>query len=193
MEPKECRPSLSDILADEELALLLRNFMKQNQCVENLKFWIEVVHFRETKMDQTERLERANDIYAKYLHDKAECLINVDHSLKQDVSVALQDSEPLSPDLYLQMELQIYGLMEFDIYRKFIASQAFKNWCKSLTFFNTHSFTADNATPKRKKAFLGLFSSGRKKKNGSFSNERSDSVLQLQNHVKNHKKVEAKE
>eukprot|EP01122_Echinamoeba_exundans_P006595 TRINITY_DN1887_c0_g1_i2.p1 TRINITY_DN1887_c0_g1~~TRINITY_DN1887_c0_g1_i2.p1 ORF type:complete len:247 (+),score=41.37 TRINITY_DN1887_c0_g1_i2:106-846(+) len=233
--------SLAEVLADEDLALLFRDFLHHLHSAENLAFWLEIEEFKLIERS-AERRERAEQICTKYLdsrcdapvrfsflqtnfsemnpfheyngipvidvfrnwsfgavfyfgsarnknffiHVPSRVQVNVDAVLKDSVREQIESGGKIRADIFDEMQDFIYGMMEFDSFRKFLASDQYKKWQ-----------SAEGAKkPKKTGLFSRLMGAPRRKKSGSVGPAdgppagpvRTDSLLMLQNHIKNNKK-----
>eukprot|EP01122_Echinamoeba_exundans_P006594 TRINITY_DN1887_c0_g1_i1.p1 TRINITY_DN1887_c0_g1~~TRINITY_DN1887_c0_g1_i1.p1 ORF type:complete len:191 (+),score=39.18 TRINITY_DN1887_c0_g1_i1:106-678(+) len=177
--------SLAEVLADEDLALLFRDFLHHLHSAENLAFWLEIEEFKLIERS-AERRERAEQICTKYLDSRCDAPVNVDAVLKDSVREQIESGGKIRADIFDEMQDFIYGMMEFDSFRKFLASDQYKKWQ-----------SAEGAKkPKKTGLFSRLMGAPRRKKSGSVGPAdgppagpvRTDSLLMLQNHIKNNKK-----
>jgi hypothetical protein len=178
-EKREAK-SLAEVLADDDLALLFRDFLHHLHSAENLAFWLEIEEFKLIERSN-ERRERAEQICTKYLDSRCDapvrysmiqsyfpwmnivlkrigipgksisrhrffwtafrdpeiifcrssnfffhvpsCVqVNVDAVLKDSVREQIESGGKIRPDIFDEMQDFIYGMMEFDSFRKFLAS-----------------------------------------------------------------------
>lgn len=123
-------PTIREILAEEELALLFREFLHQLKCAENLSFYVEVEEYK--RLDsQSDRSERAVKIWNKYLSNDSLTPINIDSKCRQRIQSDLETGELNTFDEASEF---VFSMLSFDCYRKFIASEIYNKWLS--TFFS---------------------------------------------------------
>lgn len=148
-------PSLREILDDIELTTAFKLFLNKLHSVENLSFWLEVEAFK--KMPPSKLQEYAQAIYQKYVSSISSDGLNVDSSLKDELSYALLSGN-IRNDLFDEMQDAVYILLELDSYRKFIQSDEFKKLMGMLDNIIPQYpliFNNKNSTKKRKRILLG--------------------------------------
>ena len=117
-------PTILEILADEDLAFLFREYLHQLQCAENLSFYVEVEDYKRIP-EASDRAERAERIWTKYLHSEAPTPLNVDSKVRQRISQLIPDA---SVDVFDEASEFAFSLLSFDCYRKFIGSETYQKW-----------------------------------------------------------------
>ncbi|KAG7484549.1 hypothetical protein MATL_G00050660, partial [Megalops atlanticus] len=99
-------------------------FLKSEVSAENILFWQACEKFRQIEADQKEELTReARSIYDSYLSHSASHAINIDDTARVNES----DLQSPTPDMFQRAQQQIFKLMKFDSYTRFIRSQLFQN------------------------------------------------------------------
>lgn len=106
-DPKESNAArLKVILDDPQLRSLFKDFLRANFCEENLDFWIDYSTLRRKCRSQTpampsqnqkDLLEDAYDIWSTYLAPGAQCELNVEHSLRQEMARLVQSMVQIIP------------------------------------------------------------------------------------------------
>ncbi|GFY46654.1 regulator of G-protein signaling loco [Trichonephila inaurata madagascariensis] len=97
-------------------------FLKKEFSQENITFWIACERYRQLK-DQTVMTQMAKEIYTKHLCIGAHEPVNVDSHARQ---VAQEGLDAPTPELFLPAQKQIFNLMKFDSYHRFLKSTMFK-------------------------------------------------------------------
>ncbi|XP_037036459.1 regulator of G-protein signaling loco isoform X2 [Bradysia coprophila] len=97
-------------------------FLKKEFSAENIYFWTSCERYR--YMDETERAREATQIFAKHLGVGAPEPVNVDSQARTTAQDNLQKAEC---DLFMQAQKQIFNLMKFDSYQRFIRSDLYKS------------------------------------------------------------------
>jgi hypothetical protein len=123
-------PTIQEILGDEDLAMLFREYLHQLQCAENLSFYIEAEDYKRIP-GEADRCERAERIWSKYLHSDASTPLNVDSKVRQRI----QQLIPNAPmDLFDEASEFAFSLLSFDCYRKFVGSETYQKWLSTSDF-----------------------------------------------------------
>lgn len=130
-------PTIRDILGDEDLALLFREFLHQLQCAENLSFYVEVEDYKRLP-SSSERAERGEKVWNKYFGKEASTPLNVDSKCRQRIESIVSTGDI---DVFDEASEFAYSLLSFDCYRKFITSETYNAWLgtpSSLSFDSLH-------------------------------------------------------
>ncbi|XP_069488147.1 regulator of G-protein signaling 12 isoform X3 [Ambystoma mexicanum] len=98
-------------------------FLKKEFSEENILFWQACEYFsRVPAHDKKELSFRAREIFSKYLCSKATTPVNIDSQaqLADDILNAPH------PDMFKEQQLQIFNLMKFDSYTRFLKSHLYQ-------------------------------------------------------------------
>jgi len=137
---------LRRIFKDNELCLVFRDFLRKNQCEENLFFWIHVELFKDEI--ETQDVETySQSIWRKFLKEGAKHEINVDCTVKDSIALGLQ-KKPISRQVFSEAQSIVWNLMENDCIMKFIDSPLYAQWKEKNFSQVLQSFEQD---PKSKK------------------------------------------
>ncbi|MFT7796272.1 regulator of G-protein signaling 14-like isoform X1 [Arapaima gigas] len=116
--------SFEKLLEDPTGVLCFTAFLKSEVSAENILFWQACEKFRKIPASQKEKLSReAHSIYETYLSNNATHAVNIDKKARVQES----DLESPSPDMFHQAQQQIFKLMKFDSYTRFVRSQLYRN------------------------------------------------------------------
>lgn len=96
-------------------------FLKREFSDENIMFWIVCEHYR-LLPGVHERKKLAKEIFDHYLGPGCPEPINIDSSARQQALDGLEEA-PL--DLFIPAQKQIFNLMKFDCYQRFLKSDLF--------------------------------------------------------------------
>lgn len=129
-------PTIREILGDEDLALLFREFLHQLQCAENLSFYVEVEDYKRLETHD-ERLERFTKIWNRYLDNEAPTPLNIDSKVRQRIQSRREAAEV---DIFDEASEFAFSLLAFDCYRKFISSETYAQWLSTLSWPSTFPF-----------------------------------------------------
>lgn len=154
---------LEQTLADPDLCLLFRQFLKDSYAGESLSFWATIESFKEIT-DQDELEAKASDIYAKFFSSDSEYELNVDSKTKTNLEQKLRIT-PLDNTLFDEVQRAVYALMETDCYSKFIASKQYKAFMEQRGKTLQESPTA-SPKPAKKSLLSSLFKKKVKDKDG---------------------------
>ncbi|XP_030621353.1 regulator of G-protein signaling 14a [Chanos chanos] len=99
-------------------------FLKSEVSAENILFWQACEKFRQippTKLDELKR--EARTIYDTYLSDSSFHAVNIDDTARTEES----DLEKPTPNMFHKAQEQIFKLMKFDSYSRFVRSPMYQN------------------------------------------------------------------
>ncbi|XP_058270654.1 regulator of G-protein signaling 14 isoform X2 [Hemibagrus wyckioides] len=116
--------SFERLLEDPLGVLYFTEFLKSEVSMENILFWLACENFRKIPAHNTEKLNReALSIYNSYLSKCACNPINIDDKVRVDE----KDVQQPHPDIFQKAQEQIFKLMKFDSYTRFVRSQLYQN------------------------------------------------------------------
>ncbi|XP_078071281.1 regulator of G-protein signaling 12-like [Mustelus asterias] len=98
-------------------------FLKKEFSEENILFWQNCEYFSQiSQHDKKQLLYRAREIYNNFLSNKAVTPVNIDSQaqLADDIINAPH------PDMFKEQQLQIFNLMKFDSYTRFLKSTLYQ-------------------------------------------------------------------
>ena len=121
-------PTMKDILSDADLAMVFRDYLHQLHSAENLSFHVEVEEYK-SKEDIDERKATADKIWSKYLASNAPAALNIDSKTRDRISAGITAS---TIDLFDEAQEFAYSLLEYDSYRKFVASDTYSRWLSTF-------------------------------------------------------------
>uniref|UniRef100_A0A8C5VS93 Regulator of G-protein signaling 12 n=1 Tax=Microcebus murinus TaxID=30608 RepID=A0A8C5VS93_MICMU len=99
------------------------DFLRKEFSEENILFWQACEYFNHVPAhDKKELSYRAREIFSKFLCSKATTPVNIDSQaqLADDILNAPH------PDMFKEQQLQIFNLMKFDSYTRFLKSQLYQ-------------------------------------------------------------------
>jgi len=102
--------------------LCLQEFLKKEFSHENIYFWVACEKYRSLS-SPAERATSARDIFERHLCLGALEPVNVDSHARQATQDGLTDA---ASTLFLQAQKQIFNLMKFDSYPRFLKSDLYK-------------------------------------------------------------------
>ncbi|XP_020642103.3 regulator of G-protein signaling 10 isoform X3 [Pogona vitticeps] len=112
--------SLENLLEDPEGVKRFREFLKKEFSEENVLFWIACEEFKKIQ-DKKQMQTKANEIYMTFLSSKASYQVNVEGQSRLDESI-LETPHPL---MFQKLQDQIFNLMKYDSYSRFLKSDTF--------------------------------------------------------------------
>ncbi|XP_056303036.1 regulator of G-protein signaling 14 isoform X1 [Danio aesculapii] len=116
--------SFERLLEDPVGVCYFTAFLKSEVSAENILFWSACEKFRKIPGHQTERLKReALSIYNTFLSSNATSLINIDDRVR----VEEKDVQNPHADIFQKAQQQIFKLMKFDSYTRFVRSQLYQS------------------------------------------------------------------
>ncbi|XP_069967157.1 regulator of G-protein signaling loco isoform X4 [Bactrocera oleae] len=98
-------------------------FLKKEFSAENIYFWTACERYRALESND-ERTTQAMAIFSKHLANGALEPVNVDSQARNLTQEKLMSAEP---DIFAPAQKQIFNLMKFDSYQRFIRSDMFKS------------------------------------------------------------------
>ncbi|CAG03291.1 unnamed protein product, partial [Tetraodon nigroviridis] len=111
--------SFERLLQDPVGVRYFSEFLKKEFSEENILFWQACEFFSHVpESDKKQLSQRAREIYKSFLSSKATTPVNIDSQaqLADDILNAPR------PDMFKEQQLQIYNLMKFDSYTRFLKS-----------------------------------------------------------------------
>ncbi|CAM4670187.1 unnamed protein product [Leuciscus chuanchicus] len=99
-------------------------FLKSEVSAENILFWLACEKFRKIPAYQSEQLKReALSIYNSFLSSNATSPINIDDRVR----VEEKDVQNPHAEIFQKAQQQIFKLMKFDSYTRFVRSQLYQS------------------------------------------------------------------
>uniref|UniRef100_A0A674JY28 Regulator of G protein signaling 10 n=1 Tax=Terrapene triunguis TaxID=2587831 RepID=A0A674JY28_9SAUR len=112
--------SLENLLEDPEGVKRFREFLKKEFSEENVLFWLACEEFKKMQ-DKKQMQEKAKEIYMTFLSSKASCQVNVEGQSRLNETI-LEEPHPL---MFQKLQDQIFNLMKYDSYSRFLKSDIF--------------------------------------------------------------------
>uniref|UniRef100_A0A6I8NAJ9 Regulator of G protein signaling 12 n=1 Tax=Ornithorhynchus anatinus TaxID=9258 RepID=A0A6I8NAJ9_ORNAN len=115
--------SFERLLQDPAGVRYFSDFLRKEFSEENILFWQACEYFNHVPAhDKKELSYRAREIFSKFLCSKATTPVNIDSQaqLADDILNAPH------PDMFKEQQLQIFNLMKFDSYTRFLKSQLYQ-------------------------------------------------------------------
>ncbi|GAA6094542.1 regulator of G-protein signaling 14a isoform X2 [Tachysurus ichikawai] len=99
-------------------------FLKSEVSDENILFWQACEKFQKTPATSLEELKtQARSIYDLYLSESSFSAVNIDDTARVNMS----DLKKPTPEMFSKAQQQIYKLMKFDSYARFVRSPLYQN------------------------------------------------------------------
>ncbi|XP_036034540.1 regulator of G-protein signaling 10 isoform X3 [Onychomys torridus] len=112
--------SLENLLEDPEGVTRFREFLKKEFSEENVLFWLACEDFK--KMEDKKQMQvKAREIYMTFLSNKATSQVNVEGQSRLTEKI-LEEPHPL---MFQKLQEQIFNLMKYDSYSRFLKSDLF--------------------------------------------------------------------
>ncbi|KAL6263672.1 hypothetical protein P5V15_003761 [Pogonomyrmex californicus] len=111
------------LLEDPKGLQTFAEFLKKEFSHENIYFWAACERYKDTK-DAAMRHRLACQIYQRHLSNTAAEPVNVDSHASGQITQELLDEAPA--DLFLQAQKQVFNLMKFDSYPRFLRSELYR-------------------------------------------------------------------
>ncbi|XP_073850931.1 regulator of G-protein signaling 14 isoform X4 [Macaca fascicularis] len=101
----------------------MEEFLKKEFSAENVTFWKACERFQQIPASDTQQLaQEARNIYQEFLSSQALSPVNIDRQAWLGEEVL---AEP-RPDMFRAQQLQIFNLMKFDSYARFVKSPLYR-------------------------------------------------------------------
>ncbi|XP_034836136.1 regulator of G-protein signaling loco [Maniola hyperantus] len=111
---------LEQLLADSAGAAAFAHFLAKEFAAENIRFWWQCEQYRNCEEDER-RSSLAAEIWQTHLAEGASEPVNVDAAARRAAALRLHHTPP-PQDLFLQAQKQIFNVMKFDSYPRFLRS-----------------------------------------------------------------------
>lgn len=113
--------SFENVLEDPEGLKTFQEFLKREFSAENIMFWVACKQFSKLN-DPIQMKQLAKEVYDLHLRHGAAEAVNINSHTRQSIMSQLQNPPP---DLLTQAEKEIFSLMKFDCYQRFLKSDIF--------------------------------------------------------------------
>lgn len=131
--PQTWSTSFEKLLSDSAGIHTFSEFLKKEFSAENIYFWAACERFSKI-VDKNDRIKEAEAIFEKHMAVGAADAVNVDSHARNATQENLCNADP---DLFVHAQKQIFNLMKFDSYARFIRSDLYKQ-CVQAEASNTH-------------------------------------------------------
>ncbi|XP_065337501.1 regulator of G-protein signaling loco isoform X3 [Cloeon dipterum] len=118
-----CFDSFEKLLDDPNGMHAFSEFLKKEFSHENIYFWVACEKYRRLK-DHAARKALAKNIFQKHLCSGAPEPVNVDSQARQATKDGLEEAKE---NLFVATQKQIFNLMKFDSYPRFLKSDSYKD------------------------------------------------------------------
>ncbi|XP_043925376.1 regulator of G-protein signaling 14 isoform X3 [Protopterus annectens] len=116
--------SFERLLQDPVGVKYFTEFLKKEYSAENILFWLACERFRQIPEDDTQQLfTEARKIYDSFLSSSASSPINVDKQARMSEEALCTPK----PNMFEVQQLQIFNLMKFDSYTRFVKSKQYQD------------------------------------------------------------------
>ncbi|XP_014604119.1 PREDICTED: regulator of G-protein signaling loco isoform X1 [Polistes canadensis] len=112
------------LLGDPKGLQTFAEFLKKEFSHENIYFWAACERYKDTE-DSISRCRLAWQIYQRHLSNTAAEPVNVDSHASGQITQELLNEAPA--DLFLQAQKQVFNLMKFDSYPRFLRSELYRH------------------------------------------------------------------
>jgi len=111
----------------EEQGLLesFQNFTVESWCVENVLFYLGVLHYEKT--EESLRSQLAEEICQGFVYPGAPLEINIDGSTRQKIIEEMRRKPPVPPlELFEEAKKVVFSQLRFDVFPKWLHTSSFK-------------------------------------------------------------------
>uniref|UniRef100_A0A1B0BG06 RGS domain-containing protein n=1 Tax=Glossina palpalis gambiensis TaxID=67801 RepID=A0A1B0BG06_9MUSC len=165
--------SFEQLLEDTAGLKAFAEFLKLEYSAENIFFWTACERYRLLE-NESERVEQAKNIFYKHLANGSSEPVNVD-SQARNLSEGTLDSA--QRDVFAPAQKQIFNLMKFDSYPRFIRSNLYRSCLQAEEKGEPLPLSGDNLDELFKIGFLPTNSSKLKKSASNAEDRRRKSLL----------------
>ncbi|KAM4636847.1 regulator of G-protein signaling 10 isoform 1-T1 [Discoglossus pictus] len=113
--------SLENLLEDPQGIAEFTDFLKKEFSEENVLFWSACEDFKRTQ-DKEQMQKKAQDIYTTFLSSKSSSQVNVEGQSRINEKM-LEEPHSL---MFQKLQEQIFNLMKYDSYSRFLKSEMFQ-------------------------------------------------------------------
>uniref|UniRef100_A0A5S6QIC2 RGS domain-containing protein n=1 Tax=Trichuris muris TaxID=70415 RepID=A0A5S6QIC2_TRIMR len=113
------------LLRDPDRLAVFAEFLRKEYSHENIEFWMDCEEYKQAK-SIPQRQTIGKRLYDCYFSLNATKPINVDSEARQSVKAAIETGN-FGKSLFDKAQLQIFMLMKFDCYRRFLNSEEFSS------------------------------------------------------------------
>ncbi|XP_063382805.1 regulator of G-protein signaling loco [Cydia fagiglandana] len=110
---------LEQLLADPAGAAAFAHFLSKEFAAENIRFWWSCEQY--AAAPESGRAALAQEIWSRHLAEKAPEPVNVDAAARRATELRMHQT-PAPQDLFQQAQKQIFNVMKFDSYPRFLRS-----------------------------------------------------------------------
>ncbi|XP_016983083.1 regulator of G-protein signaling loco isoform X3 [Drosophila rhopaloa] len=121
--PSSWGGSFERMLQDAAGMQTFSEFLKKEFSAENIYFWTACERYRLLE-SEAERVMQAREIFGKHLANSSSDPVNVDSQAR---SLTEEKLASAAPDIFAPAQKQIFNLMKFDSYQRFIRSDLYKS------------------------------------------------------------------
>uniref|UniRef100_A0A8B9FVQ2 Regulator of G-protein signaling 14 n=1 Tax=Amazona collaria TaxID=241587 RepID=A0A8B9FVQ2_9PSIT len=115
--------SFETLLQDRVAVTYFTEFLKKEFSAENVYFWQACEHFQQIPASNTQQLaQEARRIYDEFLSSHSISPVNID----RQAWIGEEMLATPSPDMFRTQQLQIFNLMKFDSYTRFVKSPLYQ-------------------------------------------------------------------
>ncbi|XP_010010452.1 PREDICTED: regulator of G-protein signaling 14 [Nestor notabilis] len=115
--------SFETLLQDRVAVTYFTEFLKKEFSAENVYFWQACEHFQQIPASDTQQLaQEARRIYDEFLSSHSISPVNID----KQAWIGEEMLATPSPDMFRTQQLQIFNLMKFDSYTRFVKSPLYQ-------------------------------------------------------------------
>ncbi|XP_017859764.1 PREDICTED: regulator of G-protein signaling loco isoform X3 [Drosophila arizonae] len=171
--PSSWGTSFERMLQDAAGMQTFAEFLKKEFSAENIYFWTACERYRCTE-SESERVTMAREIFNKHLSNNSSDPVNVDSQARNlsDEKLASGDT-----DIFAASQKQIFNLMKFDSYQRFIRSDLYKSCVEAEQKQQTLPYTGADLDELLKTNFHVVASPKLKKSASNAEDRRRKSLL----------------
>ena len=130
----EDKAELRNLLDHPNARAAFRSYLNTELATENIDFWAANDDFCKVcgSLSSEERKAKANDIFDKYISQKAELQVNIPGKMRTAISDVVKGDGEVDESVFVEAEREIYKLMVRDNYARFKRTKEFSDFFASL-------------------------------------------------------------
>lgn len=162
--------TLDTVIEDNRLFGLFMRFLKDQCTTRNLNFWLACEHYKKLDLVPSEGQQYLYDvakaIFVKFIKSSATQRVTLQDFTRRNIKMGLE-SKRVTPDLFMQAQKEIWGVMNKNELRQFLVSGAFADCPSYASLADNISLASSVFTPSMANPAMGVCGGGSLQHSGS--------------------------
>ncbi len=159
--------TLDTVIQDNRLFGLFMRFLKDQCTTRNLNFWLACEHYKRVPSEGQQYLyDVAKAIYVKFIKSSATQRVTLQDFTRRNIKMGLE-SKRVTPDLFMQAQKEIWGVMNKNELRQFLVSGVFADCPSYASLADNISLASSVFTPSMANPTLNVCGGGSLQHSGS--------------------------